>query len=118
MNYVFNDAYLFNKDQIEISSGFDRAKYYNRLYDDLTAEGCRFRKDFHLDEYWVPEGYCLYEDGEFWVVAFVDRGRRLSPAFFVHPEDAEMFFRAKLKAVLLENQEDEWSLPLAWHHHK
>ncbi len=118
MFYIFSEAYLFNKNQIETSSGFDRAKFYNRLYDDLTTQGCRFRKDFHLDEHWVSEGYCLYEDGEFWVVAFVEQGRRLSPAFFVHPDDAAMFFRAKLKAMLLDNPPDDQSLPFAWHRHK
>ncbi len=112
--YVFDAAYLFNKDQIEASSGFDRAKYYNRIHDDMTAEGCRFRRDFYLDEYWADEGYCLYEEGEFWVVAFLDHGRRLSPAFFVHPEDAEMFFRAKLRAVLPEHQKNDWQPPVNW----
>lgn len=111
--YVFHDAYLFNKHQIEVSSGFDRAKYFNRLYDDLTAEGCHFRRDFHLDDHWVEEGYCLYEEGEFWVVAYVDRGRRLSPAFFVHPEDAALYFRAKLRALPLDGQA-EVPPPLGW----
>jgi hypothetical protein len=112
--YVFSEAYLFNKDQIEATLGFDRTKFYNRIHDDLTADGCRFRKEFHLDESWVPEGYCLYEEGEFWVVAYVDGGRRLSPAFFVHPEDAELFFRAKLKAMLVENPDEVLPLPFAW----
>ncbi len=113
--YVFDDAYRFNKDQIELSSGFDREKYLGRLHDELTAAGCRFRRDFHLDENWADEGYCLFEDGEFWVVAFLERGKRLSPAFFVHPEDAAMFFRAKLRAVLLENQSEDWLPPASWH---
>jgi hypothetical protein len=112
--YVFSETYLFNKDQIEATLGFDRAKFYNRIHDDLTADGCRFRKEFHLDESWVPEGYCLYEEGEFWVVAYVDGGRRVAPAFFVHPEDAELFFRAKLKAMLVENPEEVLPLPFAW----
>lgn len=112
--YVFNEAYLFNKEQIEAVQGFDRIKFFERLHDELTAEGCRFRKDFHLDEYWASEGYCLYEDGEFWVVTYVDHGRRLSPAFFVHANDAEMFFRAKLNAMLLENELEEMPVPFAW----
>lgn len=112
--YFFNDAYLLNKEQIEASSGFDRAAYFNRLHDDLTASGYRFRHDFHLDEHWVNEGYCLYEEGEFWVVAFVDEGRRLSPAFFVDPHDAEMFFRAKLRAMLVDDDRDDWLPPPGW----
>lgn len=114
MIYVFDGAYLFNKHQIEVSSGFDRTRYFNRLYDELTAEGCHFRRDFHLDDYWVEEGYCLYEEGEFWVVAYIERGKRLSPAFFVHPQDAELFFRAKLRDTLLENRGEQWLPPLGW----
>lgn len=45
----------------------------------------------------------------------IERDKRLGQAFFVDPEDAELFFLTKVRAALLENQNEEWLPPEAWH---
>ncbi|MCM0045486.1 MAG: hypothetical protein NBV65_12765 [Burkholderiaceae bacterium] len=102
MKYEFNDSYLINKREIEAGSGFDRTSFFRGFQKQLMQQGYKHDQDFHIGDTNIQEGLCLYEDGDFWVVAYLERGKKFAPAFFVDPEDAAMFMRAKL---------EEWSRP-------
>ncbi len=97
MRYDFNDSYLLNKNEIEIGTEFNKKKFFETIKKELSQEGFNFDRDYYLGFEKVIEGLCLYEDGEFWVVAYFERGTRFSPAFFVDPSDASLFLAAKLK---------------------
>lgn len=92
----FPDEYLLNKQQIERGTSFDRAAFFESLRTTLDRIGFREHRDFHLGHEGVNEGLCIFEDGEFWVVSYLERGMKISPAFFVDPIDASIFFEGKL----------------------
>ncbi len=97
MRYEFSDSYLLNKKDIEIGTDFDKSEFFENIKSELLKEGFFIDRDFHLGSNNVIEGLCLYEDGEFWVVSYFERGTNFSPAFFVDSGDAALFLGAKLK---------------------
>ena len=96
MRYDFSDAYMLNKKSIERGTNFDRSSFFSDLQVALAQDGFRQNIDYFIGDEGVNEGLCLYEDGEFWVVSYLERGIRFSPAFFVDPYEAGYFLQCKL----------------------
>jgi len=96
MRYEFNDSYLLNKKEIEKGTAFNKNKFFDDIKLTLLEHGFYLDRDYYLGTENVIEGLCLYEDCEFWVVAYFERGQKFSPAFFVDPSDAALFLSAKL----------------------
>ncbi len=86
-----------NKQLIEAYSGFNREKYFQEIRHQLVGAGLRENFDFHLGKTNEFDALCLYEEGEFWVVAYFENGLRYFPAFFVDPEDAALFLASKVE---------------------
>jgi hypothetical protein len=67
------------------------------VLDALTAEIRRLNLNLNVHALGIPDahddgGWCIHPEGDVWLVYIAERGRRRSPAIFMHPFDAANYF--------------------------
>lgn len=103
MEYEFSNKYFFNKKRIEDTMELDRKTFFESTHKELESMGFVEGIDFSLNEKNSDNLICIFEEGEFWVVSYIERGVRFSPAFFVDPKDARIFLISKLRSYKFKN---------------
>ncbi len=96
MKYEFDQSYRFSKASIEKAMDLDKAKFYDAIKQELHSHGFFEVNNFHLGDDRADDVFCLFEDRDFWVVTYIEKGTRFAPAFFVDPEHARLFLLSKL----------------------
>ena len=96
MEYELSNRYFFNKKRIEDTMGLDKRRFFESIQKELESLGFVEGVNFCLNDKNSDNLLCFFEEGEFWVVAYIERDVRFSPAFFVDPKDAQIFLKSKL----------------------
>jgi hypothetical protein len=88
---TFDNRYRLERHERERDLRFDSGKAFSLISEILTKHGVS-PATYYLGRADVDDRTCLYEEGEFWVVAHCERGARWSPCFFENYHDAVNFF--------------------------
>jgi hypothetical protein len=96
MNIELSGNYHFNRRMSEQARELDVGQLFAKIRTMLSAKGYPEKSNYSLGDEKQDDCLLFCEDGEFWVVTYVERGVRFSPAFFLDIDDAIHFFLWKL----------------------
>jgi len=88
---ILSEKYCFEKEQAEKDFPFNREKLFSAIEKYLDSQGTERRKYF-LGTPDKDGQTSLYEERNFWVVSYSERGKRYDSAFFDSVSDAVDFF--------------------------